>query len=153
MGKFIEWSDELSVGIEEIDEQHKVLVALVNQMHDAIHERHGSEAVHGILAQLADYTRIHFAVEESLQRILHYPGYDKHKLEHEELIQHMRELQEKVASGRAAVSFELMHFLKLWLTKHIMGSDREYGSYFLEAGLQPKLKKRSWATRLWDHLH
>ena len=38
MAKFIEWTDDLSVGIEEIDEQHKVLVGLVNEMHEAIHQ-------------------------------------------------------------------------------------------------------------------
>ena len=84
MAKFVEWSDVLSVGIEEIDAQHKVLVDLVNEMHQAIHQRRGSDAVREILAQLADYTRIHFAVEESLMRILGYPGYDDHKAEQEE---------------------------------------------------------------------
>lgn len=79
MSEFIVWSDELSVGIEEIDEQHKVLVNLINRMHNAIAEKHGSEVVSGILAELVDYTKIHFAVEESLLRILGYPGYEEHK--------------------------------------------------------------------------
>ena len=153
MTNFVEWSDDLSVGIEEIDEQHKVLVGLVNQMHRAIHERHSSDVVQEILAKLADYTRIHFAVEESLMRILSYPGYELHKAQHDELIDHMRELQEKVASGRTAVGFELMHFLKMWLTKHIMESDREYSGHFLDAGVNPTLKRKGWAKRLWDHLH
>lgn len=153
MAKFVEWSDDLSVGIEEIDAQHQVLVDLVNEMHQAIHNRHGSDAVRGILSRLADYTRIHFAVEESLMRILGYPDYDTHKVQHEELIAHMVELQEKVDSGKTAIGFELMHFLKVWLTKHIMESDREYGDFFIRAGANPKLKKKSWAGRLWDHLH
>jgi len=152
MTNFVTWSDELSVGIEEIDNQHKVLVDLINEMHTAIQERRGSEAVQHVLSKLADYTRIHFAVEESLMRLLGYPGYDEHKAKHEELIAHMVELQEKVASGKTAISFELMHFLKLWLTKHIMESDKEYSSFFLNAGAGVKLKKRSWASRLWDHL-
>ena len=58
MGKFVEWSDALSVGIEEIDEQHKMLVDLVNKMHEAIHQRHGSDVVKSILSDLAEYTRI-----------------------------------------------------------------------------------------------
>ena len=152
MGKFVEWSDELSVGIEEIDEQHKVLVGLVNQMHDAIHRRHGSEMVQGVLAQLADYTRIHFAVEESLMRILNYPGYEAHKAQHEELVGHMLELQEKVAVGKTAIGFELMHFLKVWLTKHIMDDDKQYSAHFISAGASTQLHKRSWTQRLWDHI-
>lgn len=152
MGKFVEWSDELSVKIEEIDAQHQVLVDLVNEMHEAIHQRHGSDVVMEILAKLADYTRIHFAVEESLMRILHYPGYEEHKAEHAELIDHLKELQEKVRTGKTAIGFELMHFLKVWLTKHILGSDMEYADYFIESGLKPMSKKKSWAARLWDHL-
>jgi len=149
MGRFVEWSEELSVGVEEIDEQHKVLVGLVNEMHDAIHQRHGSEVVQEILAKLADYTRIHFAVEESLMRILNYPGYEDHKEQHEELLQHVVELQEKVRTGKTSIGFELMHFLKVWLTKHIMESDREYSEHFLSAGANAKLSKRSWVSRLW----
>jgi hemerythrin len=150
MSKFVEWSDALSVGIEEIDEQHKVLAELVNRMHHAIHERHGSEVVKEILAELAEYTRIHFAVEESLMRILNYPEYENHKAIHEELLQHVIELRDKVESGKTAIGFELMHFLRNWLTKHIMEEDMAYSGFFLKAGAQAKLKKKSWITRLWS---
>ena len=153
MGKFVEWSDVLSVGIEEIDAQHQVLVGLVNEMHDAIRDRHGSEVVRGILGRLAEYTRIHFAVEESLMRILGYPDYEEHKTQHEHLILAVQDLQDKVDSGKASVGFELMHFLKVWLTKHIIESDQRYSDHFLQTGAKPKLKKKSWASRLWEGLH
>ncbi|MCU7795941.1 MAG: bacteriohemerythrin [Candidatus Thiodiazotropha sp. (ex Semelilucina semeliformis)] len=149
MSKFVEWSDTLSVGIEEIDEQHKVLVDLVNKMHEAIHQRHGSDVVNSILKDLADYTRIHFAVEESLMRILNYPGYDEHKEIHEELLHSVVDLQDKVATGKKSIGFELMHFLKTWLTKHIMEEDMQYSGFFISAGAQPKLSKKSWIKRLW----
>jgi hemerythrin len=141
------------VGIDEIDAQHQVLVDLVNEMHDAIHARHGSEVVQDVLGKLADYTKIHFAVEESLMRILGYPGYEEHKAQHEELIHSMVDLQHKVQTGKTAIGFELMHFLKIWLTKHIMESDMQYSDYFLEAGLKRKFKKKTWSAKLWDHLH
>lgn len=153
MTKFVEWSDVLSVGIEEIDEQHRVLVGLVNQMHDAIHEKHGSAVVNEILGKLAEYTRIHFAVEESLMRILGYPDYEDHKAQHEGLLHTVVDLQQKVESGKTAIGFELMHFLKLWLTKHIMESDQKYSDHFISAGAHAKLKKKSWAARLWETVH
>ena len=131
MTKFVEWTGELSVGIEEIDEQHKVLIGLINQMHEAIQERHASDVVRDILDNLASYTKTHFVVEESLMRILNYPGYEDHKAVHEELLQHVIELKQKVDSGKTAIGFELMHFLKTWLTKHIMESDKAYSSHFL----------------------
>ena len=153
MSEFVAWSDELSVGIEEIDEQHKVLVSLVNQMHDAIHQRHGSDVVHAILSQLTEYTRIHFAVEESLMRILNYPGYDEHKEHHEDLVNQITELKQKVETGKHSVGFELMHFLKVWLVKHIMEEDMQYSGFFLAAGAKPKLEKKSWVKRLWGSRH
>jgi hemerythrin len=153
MGKFVEWSDVLSVGIEEIDVQHQVLVGLVNDMHEAIRLHHSSDVVHGILDKLAEYTRIHFAVEESLMRILGYPDYETHKTQHEHLILAVQDLQQKVASGKASVGFELMHFLKVWLTKHIIESDKEYSTFFLDSGVHRKLKKKSWAARLWEGIH
>ena len=149
MSNFVDWDDTLSVGIEEIDEQHKVLVDLVNKMHEAIHQRHGSDVVIGILSDLAEYTRIHFAVEESLMRILNYPDYDNHKQVHEELLHTVADLQEKVASGKKSIGFELMHFLKTWLVKHIMEEDMQYSGFFLQAGAQPKLGKKSWISKLW----
>jgi hemerythrin len=152
MKTFITWTEELSVGIEEIDEQHKILIGLINRMHDAIHQRHGSDVVEGILAELAEYTRIHFAVEESLMRILHFPGYEEHHDLHEELIQQIVDLQKKIASGKHAIGFELMHFLKVWLAKHIMEEDMQYSGFFLAAGAQPMLGKKSWAKRLWSNI-
>lgn len=149
MSNFVEWSDELSVGIEEIDGQHQMLVDMVNKMHNAIREHHGKEVVHEILADLANYTVIHFAVEESLMRILNYPGYEEHKSIHEDLIKSVVELQEKVKAGTTSVGFELMHFLKAWLTKHILEEDMQYSGFFLAAGAQAKLKKKSWLARLW----
>ncbi len=152
MANFIDWSDELSVGIEEIDEQHKVLLKLINQMHTAIHKHQGSKTVHTILAELIEYTRIHFAVEESLMRILNYSGYTEHHEQHQELLNHVIELQQKIESGKTSISFELMHFLKTWLTQHILEEDMLYSGFFLAAGVQPKLSKKSWVKKLWSNL-
>ena len=60
-----QWSDSFNVDIQEVDEQHKVLVDLLNQLHRAIVERHGKTTSQEILNQLADYTRTHFLLEES----------------------------------------------------------------------------------------
>ncbi|MCP5159998.1 MAG: hemerythrin family protein [Gammaproteobacteria bacterium] len=149
MVKFIEWSNTLSVGIEEIDAQHKVLVDLLNQVHEAIQQRQGVEATNKIVERLSEYTRIHFAVEESLMRILHYPEYERHKEEHDQLIEQLNGLRAKLEEGKGSISFELAHFLKVWLTKHIMEGDKRYSPYFLEQGIKPELSKQSWVQKLW----
>lgn len=150
MSKFVEWSDALSVGIEEIDSQHQVLVDLLNEIHTAIQQHHGMEATQGIVTRLEEYTRVHFAVEESLMRILHYPDYEPHKKEHDKLISQVSELREKLGTGKASISFELAHFLKVWLTRHIMEVDKFYTPHFLAQGIRPELAKKSWVEKLKD---
>jgi len=134
MNATFEWSDEYSVGIPEIDEQHKVLFQLVNRLSDAIHDRHGSEACQDILAQLTEYTRIHFSLEESLMRMANYSGFGEHKQAHEQLISDVVTLSDKLKTGKAKISFELLHFLRVWLTRHILHSDKDYAAFFKRQG-------------------
>jgi hemerythrin len=129
-----DWSDEFSVAIPEIDEQHKVLFQLVNQLSAAIHQRHGSEACQAILGRLVEYTRIHFSLEESLMRMANYPGFVEHKQLHERLIADVVALDEKMHAGKAKISFELLHFLRVWLTRHIQHDDKEYATFFRREG-------------------
>ncbi len=144
------WSDKLSVGIEEIDAQHRVLVDLLNELYRAIKERQGSEAALEILGRLVEYTRIHFAVEESLMRVLGYHDYEEHKKHHSMLIEQVNDLHERVRGGQH-VTFELLHFLRTWLTRHIMEEDREYAPFMLSKGVAANYKKRSWLDRIFHN--
>ncbi|HRD68172.1 MAG TPA: bacteriohemerythrin [Candidatus Competibacter sp.] len=153
MSKFIEWSNELSVGIEEIDSQHKVLLDLLNQVHEAIQQGRTVEVTGDIIDRLDEYTRVHLAVEESLMRILHYPDYERHKEEHDKLVAQLGDLRAKLAKGKGAIGFELAFLLKNWLTKHIMEVDQRYVSHFLSYGISPELSKNaSWTQRFWRTL-
>ena len=124
------WTDEFGIGIQEIDAQHKELVDLLNQLHVAIQEHHGSATSRQILDKLADYTRTHFAVEESLMRVSNYPEFPAHKQFHEDLVGQVQALQDKLDSGQATITFELLHFLKVWLMRHINETDKLFGAYF-----------------------
>lgn len=135
MDALVQWSDALSVGIEEVDAQHKVLVALLNELHAAIVQRHGSSECRKTLDRLAEYTRVHFTTEEGIMRVLKYPGIDVHHKQHGELIQEVVALQAKIDAGQAAISFELLHFLKVWLIKHIGESDKRFGQFALSHGI------------------
>ena len=131
------WSDDFSIGIKEIDEQHKELVRLLNALNVAIHKHRGSAACRKILDSLADYTKIHFTVEESLMRVSGFPGFEAHRRDHEDLISQVATLQEKLDAGQAKITFELLHFLKQWLLHHIVGDDKRFGGYFLAVGGRP----------------
>ncbi|MCB1906771.1 MAG: hemerythrin family protein [Rhodocyclaceae bacterium] len=157
MSEIFEWSDDYSVGVQEIDEQHKELVGLLNDLHTAIHEHHGTQASRRILDELAEYTRTHFMVEESLMRISNYPEFEAHKHSHEELIAQVQGLQEKLDSGQAAITFELLHFLKVWLTRHINEADKRFGSYLTQHGgaaewspeVKQSMTRKKWWWKFW----
>lgn len=152
MAELFQWSDEFSVGVNDIDEQHVELVRLLNQLHAAVRERRGSAAVSGTLDELVEYTRTHFSAEEGMMRESNYPDYAEHRVHHEALIDQVRALQQKLASGEASITFELLHFLRVWLMRHICESDKRFGEWYLERGeraewvepVQEPVKQRRW---------
>jgi hemerythrin len=152
MNKEFVWSDEYSVGINEIDTQHKTLFDLINRLHKAILHKEGSKTCGGILDELVDYTRIHFALEQTLMRIGNYPEYEAHCEMHRALVAEVEVLQKKIASGQVAISFELLHFLRNWLTKHILGEDRKYGDFFKSGGQQGQRHIQGWTEQSQEHI-
>jgi len=140
----IEWRDDYSVGIQEIDEEHKQLVRLINQLNEAIVMGSKREKVESVFAELIDYTRIHFAVEEALMRVVHYKGYDEHKAIHDDITKQVMVFQNKFNGGQQQSAAELMNFLINWLFNHINQVDKMYVDTFIEAGL-----KRKWYRKFW----
>jgi hemerythrin len=153
MKNLVEWTEDLSVGIEEIDEQHRVLVGLVNRLYQGIIHQSSTALLQEVLNELIQYTVVHFAVEESLMRIFDYPHYEEHKRAHQELTKQVIDLQMKFKAGKATISMELLTFLRKWLTNHIMGDDKKYAPYFLERGVKKSWTKRSWMGKIWDVVH
>ncbi len=147
---FVEWTDELSVGIEEIDEQHKVLVNLINRLFDetVVHQADPT-VMDEILHELIEYTVIHFAVEESLFRIFDYPETELHTRHHNELKAQVLEIQKKVKQREAVVNTELLIFLKKWLENHILHEDKRYGPFLIKQGVKSSWAKRSWLGKIW----
>jgi len=142
----MEWSDEVySVGIPEIDEQHKMLFNLVNTIHAAIYEHKGTQACVGVLEELADYTRVHFALEEKLMQQGHFPGFEAHRVLHHNLVKEVIALLEEIHAGHAKISFQLLHFLRNWLKNHILGEDKKYAEFFAKFGSGEEYEE--WALR------
>ena len=132
----IEWSDELSVNILAIDEQHKRLVAMINDLHQAMVARQTRDALRAIIDRMCDYAVVHFATEEKYMTRLDYPAYAEHKTEHDEFTAKARDLQARLAAGGLVLSLEVINFLRQWLTDHIRGSDKQYAPFFHAHGLR-----------------
>lgn len=150
MEKFISWNDKISVGIQEIDEQHKRLVALINNLYDAMVEGEDRlETANKILTELMQYTIVHFAVEESLFRIFDYPEYEAHCAQHQELREEVIDINTRVQKGERMITPELLFFLRKWITNHIMVEDKAYAPFLLEKGIEKNWQRSSWLGRIW----
>jgi hemerythrin len=126
----MEWNDKLSVGVEMMDGDHKKLVSMVNELHDAVREARGKEVLGKVLDGLIDYTKTHFAREEVEMKKFGYPKAPDHFKEHAALAKQVLEVQAKYKAGNTAVlSMEVMAFLRDWLLKHIQGSDKALGAF------------------------
>ena len=130
----VRWSDRLSTGIRVFDEQHKKLVAILNDMHEALKSGKGREALADILRRLENYARTHFTSEEVIMRKYEFPGYLEHKREHEQFIAKVKEFRRRYEAGDLTLSFDVLKFLKDWLINHIMGTDKKYGPYLRSKG-------------------
>ena len=125
----ITWNDSLSVGFEPIDEQHRRLVELINKLHSAMAQGKGSQTLGSVLDGLIDYVQTHFASEEAMMQINHYPGYAAQKSQHIALTRQVLELRSQFATGQTVITIDVMKFLKDWLVDHIQGSDKPLGAY------------------------
>jgi hemerythrin-like metal-binding protein len=123
------WDPKYSVGHPDIDEQHKQLFKMAEDLHMAMLEGRGKEALGGLFSRLVTYTRHHFANEERIMRENAYPGYVQHHLEHEKLTQQVLDMQKRVATGKATVTMELMQFLSDWLRNHIQVNDQKVSAH------------------------
>jgi len=140
----VDWKEEYSVGIPEIDAQHQTLAECIALVETAVTTQQRWSAVHSALGRLADFARIHFAVEESLMRIHRFPEIERHVREHLEFADQLRQLQER--SLRLDVSGEMVAFIQKWLHEHIMTSDKHYAAYMPTAGVVTVVPIRPEAT-------
>ena len=130
--KDLVWDNILSVGIEEIDEDHRRLVNLFNILNHSVTEEDAPEYLAAVLEELINCTAWHFSHEERLMLKYGYEEIAEHKMEHQELIKSAKELQQKVLQAGKLVANEDIEFLEHWLTEHILTADMKLGSYLAQ---------------------
>jgi len=132
----LEWNENFSVTVKELDDQHKKLVTILNLLHDAMKKGEGKSKLNSTLDELVSYTKFHFAHEEKLMQQYNYPAYAAHKKEHEDLIHKVVDYLSQLDSGKTVLPSQIIQFLKEWIVNHIGQSDKKYGPFFNE-----KMKK------------
>jgi len=131
-----EWTDDYSLGIREIDDQHRKLLDIINELHGAIRAGLGREALSGVLDDMVRYAYSHFSTEEHYMERYEYPGQEAHVKEHQTFLEETEAIQDRLSGREQVLSLEVLVFLKDWLTRHILVIDRQYVSHFKSRGLQ-----------------
>jgi hemerythrin len=133
---FFEWKNDYSVGIARIDDQHKALVGFLNELYEAMKAGKGKETLDAVMINLVEYTKTHFASEESFMKLYNYPDFEVHKQKHDKMAGHVLELKQQFDSGKLTNPMLITTFLKEWLSKHIMGTDKAYGPFLNAKGVR-----------------
>lgn len=151
----IEWTTDFAIGIDEIDEQHRALVDMINALDARTHGDSGTETMRRLLAQLGDYARDHFGLEE---RIMGGGGcspdlVSRHFSEHAYFRGVLRDLATDFEQGRRGISLPLINYLVHWLLHHIVVVDRTM-THQINAGEQSLVARLEAAKlqRLTDEL-
>ncbi len=133
--RYFEWRDGYSVGIVSIDNQHKKLVNLINQLQTAVDYSTGELFEREALDELVKYTITHFQFEEGLMKEHGYPQFEAHRTKHNEMVSRVNQLLDEYPEKPHATMEKATGFLKSWLINHINGTDKEYSEFLIGKGV------------------
>jgi hemerythrin len=132
----IKWKDEYSVGIKEIDDQHRYFLGLLNDLFNAVSENKSRQELQGLFQKLSDYAEKHFATEEKYFDEFNYEGATEHKLKHQEMRDEIKKIKNQEVGNEIDFYGNIVYFLLSWLEDHLEKMDQEYEKCFLEHGLK-----------------
>jgi hemerythrin-like metal-binding protein len=132
----LEWKDEYSVKVVEIDSQHKLLFETINELIDALGSHLSDEQMVSIMNSIITYKKVHFATEERYFKDFDYAGATEHILEHEMFNKRIAEIQSENSTDTMKFAFALIDFLEDWLIDHLMTTDQKYVECFVSHGLK-----------------
>lgn len=131
----IEWSDEYSVGLEIFDAEHKKLIAIINELYEAVTAGIDKLALQRISDKLVEYTLMHFKHEEMYFDDWAYPGAAAHIASHTKLRQQVFDYRKQILEmDSKELGLDMLDFLRDWLNHHIMVEDRKYGTFLTNKG-------------------
>ncbi len=131
----ITWTEDFSVGVEKLDEQHKILIGMINKLISDPQATTRSETVSQVLGEMTDYALGHFAFEESLMAEHGYPQKKEHLKEHAAFKETTGKFGAATAIDVHGIPEMLLEHLSGWLTHHILEVDMAYKPFFEARGV------------------
>lgn len=132
---FITWKDSFSVGVHSINDQHKKLVEMINNLYTEFYNGITDEFLKVLISDLEKYAVYHFSYEEKFMKLYNYKDFKAHESEHQKFVEEIKNYKEIVSVKNKTAVIDLATYLKNWLFKHIMGTDKKYSKLFQEKGM------------------
>ena len=128
--------DKFSVGISEIDEEHKKLIGILNKAVFANEHDGNTVETLELLGDMIEYSHKHFSTEKAYMLKFKYPEYQLHKKEHLDFTDKTVVSYNNFISGDYKIVNEILEYLKQWLVNHIQVTDKKYIDCFKKNGLK-----------------
>lgn len=122
----IAWTQDMSVGSEELDEHHRMLIDCLNKLGQLLEGSASRDEVAAVVSALEEFVLVHFSAEEQAMRAAGFPGWREHKEQHDRMYDSVYSLKSDIEHGRDVDVLHLHGVLYEWLMKHILGEDRNY---------------------------
>ena len=129
------WTEDFSVGVPEMDKQHKKLVAMINRLIEDPKVATGSETISDLLTEMIKYAQEHFRDEEALLTRHGFPFLDRQVQQHKSFVKKTVDFCSAVEIGVDIVPQVMQEYLKEWLVRHILEQDMAYKKIFLDRRL------------------
>lgn len=124
---FFEWTPDMSVGMARLDDDHKVLISIINRLAENIGKADRKSVLDQAFRALIRYTELHFGREESVLSAVNYPALSGHHQQHRDFIDEILDLQKGLDKvGGSDTQQQLLEYLRNWLTHHILVEDKAY---------------------------
>jgi hemerythrin len=146
--ELVSWSPSFSVGVKLIDDQHKELLNLTNDLfnHCVGDEASEREYFKKVIAKAIEYVKIHFSTEEKIMIATKFSGYREHKRQHDAFVLTVVEQVNAFNEGKSFTLLSFTKFLKDWVLTHIAVSDKLYFEYFKKIATRKSNGKLSITT-------
>lgn len=132
----VEWHDELySVGIVEIDDQHKGLFQLAEQLKCEVDEGRDEKILKFLFPEIYRHIAIHYRTEENYMEMCDYPDLMAHRTDHEKFVDAINAAYEKLGHDKGLLGLEILFVLNDWITNHIGQMDKKLTPYFKKLGI------------------
>jgi hemerythrin len=135
--QFIVWTSEMSVDVKMLDNDHKRLAILINELHAGLMAGRAMEELERIFDELVAYSRVHFAHEERILAETGYSGAAAHKKEHDHKTNQLLIMQARFSRAKESTDYlEVLDQLKEWLFMHMEHSDKEFMAHLKASGVE-----------------